>query len=147
VDAKDKAEKEAKINADGKDIREKGAQAVRDGCIHLAAGGEYFFHKTTGEMIASSPSEEAIPIIQFKSAGKQDSASKQTASAKKKSGEDLVRNLLSAGNPNSDRKLALEEKKHNDQLTLRLEENKDKREELKDKRDEQVHQREIQRDE
>jgi hypothetical protein len=138
ADAKAKAEKEAKLNAAGKDVRDKGAITIREGCYQLAAGGEISFDSTTGEMMARrSPSEEPIPLKQFKSPDKQDSASKKAASTKKKSGEDLVRDLLSAGSPNSDRKQALDEQKHRDQISL-------SREELRDKREEQAHQRLIQ---
>jgi hypothetical protein len=62
-------------------------------------------------MARRSPTEEAIPLSQFKSPGKQDSAAKQVSSAKKHGGEDLVRALLGADSSNSDRKLALEEQK------------------------------------
>jgi hypothetical protein len=111
-DAKEKAEKEAKLNAAGKDIRDKGALAIRDGLSVFAAGGETFIDGGTGEIMARrSPSEAAIPLIQFKSPGKQDSAAKQVSSAKKHGGEDLVRALLGADSSNSDRKLALEEQK------------------------------------
>jgi hypothetical protein len=112
LDAKAKAEKEAKLNAAGKDIRDKGAMAIRDGKSVFAAGGETFIDGTTGEIMARrSPTEDAIPLKQFKSPGKQESAAKQLSSAKKHGGEDLVRALLGADSSNSDRKLALEEQK------------------------------------
>jgi hypothetical protein len=111
-DAKAKAEKEAKLNAAGKDIRDKGALAIRNSLSEFAAGGETFFDENTGEIMARrSPTEEAIPLIQLKSPGKQDSAAKKLSSAKKHGGEDLVRALLGADSSNSDRKLALEEQK------------------------------------
>jgi hypothetical protein len=136
-DAKAKAEKEAKLNAAGKDIRDKGALAIRDGLSVYAAGGETFIDETTGEIMARrSPSEEAIPLSQFKSPGKQDSAAKQVSSAKKHGGEDLVRALLNADSTTSDRKLALEEQK----LGLQ-------REELCLQREELRHKQEMERDE
>jgi hypothetical protein len=61
-DAKAKAEKEAKLNAAGKDIRDKGALAIRNGLSGFAAGGENFIDATAGEIMARrSPTEETIP--------------------------------------------------------------------------------------